>query len=252
MRISDQLLHAVQVRRASVTPLPLHNSFFFLRLSVLGYHSYYREIVHKAFLFLLFFVSFSLIMAGSWGGYFDCIYSMARFTYKRFWLLAQEEKRSNATQPRQRPRHKQLFFLRLGHGTHWVLEALATKRSRDDSPGLPHGRIAGICAVGGGWTLAVDENGALLPQGSARRREETERGREQPLKAAGNWLPGCLCPPGWASRSSHRLTCRPAPVTRDSERDYAATRQDQTEDVCLLRRSGQGFPGIPGCLHRSC
>jgi hypothetical protein len=45
-------------------------SFFFLFPLILGYHCYHRKLGHGFSLFLP-----NLIMAGSWGGYFDCIYS---------------------------------------------------------------------------------------------------------------------------------------------------------------------------------
>jgi hypothetical protein len=70
------------------------SSFFpaFSFVTFLGYHCYHRELGHK----LLAFPFPNLIMAGSWGGYIDCIYSMeGRHTGDfGFWL---KKRCSNAT-----------------------------------------------------------------------------------------------------------------------------------------------------------
>jgi len=63
MHTSGRFPFAVKIQRASVI-----SAFSF---TFLGYHCYHRELGHK-----LPFSSSNLIMAGSWGGYSDCIYSM--------------------------------------------------------------------------------------------------------------------------------------------------------------------------------
>ncbi|KAL2188661.1 hypothetical protein L209DRAFT_235384 [Thermothelomyces heterothallicus CBS 203.75] len=57
----------------------LFSFFFFFLLYFLGYQYLHRELGHQLFFFK---PHHGQIL----GGYSDCIYSMERFTYKRFWL----------------------------------------------------------------------------------------------------------------------------------------------------------------------
>lgn len=86
--------------RASFYP---HFGHFFLLF--LGYHGYHRELGYRLF-FYLFPIS-NLIMAGSWGGYLICIYSMEGPTTGGFWfsgIRRDAAMHPQTPQPRLRPR----------------------------------------------------------------------------------------------------------------------------------------------------